>query len=233
MSATVLVVDDEQAILTLVEFHLKKSGYQVMTATDGNQAFQMVQAHQPDLVLLDVMLPGMDGFDVCRKMRASGLTMPVMMLTARDEEMDKVLGLELGADDYLTKPFSPRELVARVKALLRRSFSDRDEPGRATSIQVAGLKMDLERYEVHVDGKPVNLTPKEFEILHHLVQNHGKVVTREQLLAAVWNYDFLGDTRTVDVHVSHLREKLEEDPRQPRFIKTVRGLGYMFEGRAE
>lgn len=229
MTQSVLVVDDEAAILTLVEFNLQKAGYTVLKATDGRMALQMIQQAQPDLIVLDIMLPSVDGFEICKKLRQQGNRTPVLMLSARDEELDKVLGLELGADDYLTKPFSPRELVARVKALLRRANPEREEEG---TVRVGDLSVNPERYEVYFRGKPLDLTPKEFEILRYMLEHRGKVLTRDQLLDAVWNYEFAGDTRIVDVHVSHLREKIEPDPKQPVYIKTIRGVGYKFEGPA-
>ncbi|MFO7262780.1 MAG: DNA-binding response regulator [Bacillaceae bacterium G1] len=227
MAQSVLVVDDEEAILTLVEFNLKKAGFSVSKATDGYQALQMVYETQPDLIILDIMLPSMDGLEVCKQLRQKGLRTPVLMLSARDEVADKVIGLELGADDYMTKPFSPRELVARVKALLRRVQS---EPAERAVISVGDLTLNREKYEVRFRGRPLELTPKEFEILSYMMQHCGRVLSRDQLLNAVWDYEFTGDTRIVDVHVSHLREKIEPDPKQPVYIKTVRGIGYKFEG---
>lgn len=227
MPQSVLVVDDEQSILTLVEYNLQKAGFSVIKATDGYQALQMVYEQQPDLIVLDIMLPSLDGLEVCKQLRQKGIGTPVLMLSARDEEADKVIGLELGADDYLTKPFSPRELVARVKALLRRV---QPEHVPATVWTVGNLTVDRDKYEARIHGRPLELTPKEFDILCYMLQNRGRALSRDQLLNAVWDYEFAGDTRIVDVHVSNLREKIEPDPKQPVYIKTVRGIGYKFEG---
>lgn len=227
MPHSVLVVDDEVSILTLVEFNLQKAGFSVSKATDGYQALRMVRDLRPDLVILDIMLPSLDGFEVCKQLRQKGIRTPVLMLSARGDEVDKVLGLELGADDYLTKPFSPRELVARVKALLRRSQPDAFPE---TVFSVGDLTLNREKYEAYIKHTRLELTPKEFDILCYMLQNRGRVLTRDQLLRDVWDYELAGDTRIVDVHVSHLREKIEPDPKKPVYIKTVRGIGYKFEG---
>ncbi len=219
-----LVVDDEQAISELVSFHLTREGYQVETEEDGRQAVDRVLREPFDLVILDVMLPGLSGLEACRAIRQS-TDVPIIMLTARKDEVDRVLGLELGADDYVTKPFSPRELTARVKAILRRSAKGREDNGE---VRLPGLDVDPERRSVLVDGEPVNLTFTEFELLTILARNPGRAFTRDELLVRVWGEDFYGDSRTVDVHVRHLREKLHEDPQKPRFIETVRGVGYRF-----
>lgn len=220
----VLVVDDESAILELVEYHLSREGYDVETEENGQRAVERV-THEPfDLVILDVMLPGLSGLDACRMIRQA-TDLPIIMLTARKDEVDRVLGLELGADDYVTKPFSPRELIARVKAILRRSQKGRDDSG---DIRYPGLEVDVERRSVVADGQPVNLTFTEFELLTILARNPGRAFTRDELLVRVWGEDFYGDSRTVDVHIRHLREKLQEDPQRPRFIETVRGVGYRF-----
>jgi two-component system alkaline phosphatase synthesis response regulator PhoP len=220
----VLVVDDEAAIVELVEYHLSREGYQVDTETDGQRAVERATREPFDVVILDVMLPGMTGLDACRAIRQS-TDIPIIMLTARKDEVDRVLGLELGADDYVTKPFSPRELIARVKAILRRSQKGREESG---DIRYPGLEVDVGRRSVLVDGKAVNLTFTEFELLTILARNPGRAFSRDELLVRVWGDDFYGDSRTVDVHVRHLREKLKEDPQNPRFIETVRGVGYRF-----
>jgi DNA-binding response OmpR family regulator len=220
----VLVVDDEAAIVELVEYHLSREGYQVDTETDGHRAVERATREPFDVVILDVMLPGMTGLDACRAIRQS-TDIPIIMLTARKDEVDRVLGLELGADDYVTKPFSPRELIARVKAILRRSQKGREESG---DIRYPGLEVDVGRRSVLVDGKAVNLTFTEFELLTILARNPGRAFSRDELLVRVWGDDFYGDSRTVDVHVRHLREKLKEDPQNPRFIETVRGVGYRF-----
>ncbi|MFT8870828.1 MAG: response regulator transcription factor [Sporolactobacillus sp.] len=227
MPKKILVVDDEPSIVTLLTFNLKKAGFEVISASKGSDVFSNVQEQHPDLIVLDLMLPEMDGMDVCKQLRQEMITTPIIMLTARDDELDKVLGLELGADDYLTKPFSPRELVARVKAIFRRAeLGGRDD---SETLIAGDLRVFPEKFEASFKGAEMILTPKEFELLIYLMRHKGRVLTREQLLNAVWNYDFAGDTRIVDVHVSHLREKIEDVTRKPIYIKTVRGLGYKFE----
>ncbi|HET7627821.1 MAG TPA: response regulator transcription factor [Bacillales bacterium] len=231
MGEKIMVVDDEVSILTLLEYHLLQSGFEVVLCTDGEQAVKLAKAETPGLILLDLMLPRMDGLEVCRQLRDAQLTMPVIMITAKDEEFDKILGLELGADDYITKPFSPREVVARVKAVLRRSNNTGEDHSADShkTLELADLKVFPEKYEAYFKNDVMELTPKEFELLLYLMRNKGKVMSREQLLNAVWNYEFMGDTRIVDVHVSHLREKIEENTRRPKYIKTIRGLGYKLE----
>ena len=225
---TILVVDDEEHIVELVELYLSKEGYSVISAGDGAGAVEKFALQGPDLVILDIMLPGMDGLDVLREIRKSS-DVPVIMLTARESEVDKVVGLELGADDYLTKPFSPRELVARVKAVLRRSAPLRhdEEP----VLNRGALTLDSSRRNVEVeDLGRVELTAKEFDLLHVLAANPGIVFTRDRLMEKVWGYEYAGETRTVDVYIRHLREKLADDADSPRFIETVRGVGYRFKG---
>ncbi len=222
--AKLLVVDDERPIADILKFTLEKEGYQVVCAYDGEEALQMVQAERPDLILLDVMLPGRDGMDVCRIVRQSH-QMPIIMLTAKDSELDKVLGLELGADDYVTKPFSARELVARVKAHLRRQNPKEDE-AVGHFLRIHELEIDLQSYTVTKQGETLELTHREFELLVYLARHQGQVLTREHLLQAVWGFDYFGDVRTVDVTVRRLREKIEDDPSQPKYIITRRGLGY-------
>ncbi|MGB9660435.1 MAG: response regulator [Moorellaceae bacterium] len=225
MEAKILVVDDEPAILELVTYNLEQAGFTAITAADGETALKLVEKEKPDLVILDVMLPKIDGFEICRTLRARGNT-PILMLTARREEVDRVLGLELGADDYLTKPFSPRELVARVRAILRRvSESSNRQEGM---IAVGDLVINPDSHEVKMRGKPVDLTLKEYQLLKFLAENPGRVFTREALLDRLWEGEYFGDTRTIDVHIRHLREKIEEDPSNPRYILTVRGVGYKF-----
>ncbi|GGL42015.1 response regulator transcription factor [Sporolactobacillus putidus] len=227
MAKKILVVDDEPSIVTLLSFNLKKSGYEVITAGNGSEALSMVREQHPDLIVLDLMLPEMDGMDVCKRLRQDFIFIPILMLTARDDELDKILGLELGADDYMTKPFSPREVIARVKAILRRSDLGKQEQNE---ILTAGdIKVYPNNFEATFKDQELLLTPKEFELLVYMMQHKGRVLTREQLLNAVWNYEFAGDTRIVDVHVSHLREKIEDMTRKPLYIKTVRGLGYKLE----
>ncbi|HZG71996.1 MAG TPA: response regulator transcription factor [Chondromyces sp.] len=233
MSKSILVVDDEQSIVTLIKYNLEQSGFSVMTAFDGEEGLRKVVEGSPDLIILDWMLPGLDGMEVCKELRQQKVTTPILMLTAKDEEFDKVLGLELGADDYMTKPFSPRELVARVKAILRRlqniPSEEKQKEENKKILQVADLKIYPEQYEAYFREELLELTPKEFELLLYLVENKGRVLTRDQLLSAVWKYDFAGDTRIVDVHISHLREKIEQNTRKPNYIKTIRGLGYKLE----
>ncbi|HHT25696.1 MAG TPA: response regulator transcription factor [Firmicutes bacterium] len=223
MAQRVLVVDDEPAILELVSFNLRKEGYDVLTASDGNAALSVFRAEKPDLVILDLMIPDPDGYEVCRQIRAES-SVPVIMLTARTEERDRVKGLDIGADDYVVKPFSPRELLARVRAVLRRSPTWQEE-----ELLAAGdLVIDTERHEVKVAGVQVDLTPKEFDLLKILAESPGKVLERDFLLEKVWGYAFAGATRTLDVHIRRLRQKINDDPTNPRYIETVHGLGYKF-----
>lgn len=231
MAQRVLVVDDEQSIVTLLKYNLEQAGYVVEIAQDGEEALQKEKKKKPDLIVLDVMLPKKDGIEVCKTIRSDKNQVPILMLTAKDDEFDRVLGLELGADDYMTKPFSPREVVARVKAILRRSSvvdsvknEDDDE-----DIVIGNIRIRPDFFEVYRNDTLLELTPKEFELLLYLVERQGRVITREHMLNSVWNYEFAGDSRIVDVHISHLRDKLEENPKQPQLIKTVRGLGYKLE----
>ena len=233
MTKTILVVEDEHSIATLLKYNLEQGGYTVETAQDGQEGLDKAIAIQPDLILLDLMLPKLDGTEVCKQIRQHRMNTPIIMLTAKDDEFDKVLGLELGADDYMTKPFSPREMMARVKAVLRRFtqnvvIEDQDE-AREKMYQFGHLKVYPERFEVFLQDVSLDFTPKEFELLIYLLENKNRVLTRDQLLSAVWKYDFAGDTRIVDVHISHLRDKIEVNSRKPLFIKTIRGLGYKFE----
>ncbi|MBE3577854.1 MAG: response regulator transcription factor [Limnochordales bacterium] len=222
----VLVVDDEPSIVELVRFALAREGFASVAASDGQDALDKVEAEHPDLVLLDLMLPKVGGLDVCRILRQKHPSLPIIILTARGDETDKVLGLELGADDYITKPFSPRELVARVRAVLRRTAPGGEEAG--TLLRVGPVTLDPQRYEVTVRGRKVELAPKEFDLLRMLMANKGVVLSRDVLLQKVWGYDFAGDTRTIDVHIVRLRQKIEDDPSEPRLIETVRGVGYRF-----
>ncbi|WP_003541807.1 response regulator transcription factor [Desulfotomaculum nigrificans] len=225
----ILVVDDEQPIRELVKYNLEREGFEVLLAGDGNTGLDMARTEAPDLIILDIMLPGMDGLSVCRTLHQEPATraIPIIMLSARGEEVDKVLGLELGADDYITKPFSPRELIARVKARLRRQTTDNatQETGR---IAVGKLIIDQDRFVVSVNGVKQDLTPKEFELLRYLARHPGKVFSRDFLLEQIWGYEYTGDSRTVDVHIRHIRQKLEQIPGAPQFIETVRGVGYRF-----
>lgn len=218
----ILAVDDELNILELVKLYLGREGYQVETASRGNDAITKLRSFTPDLIILDVMLPDIDGFEVCRQIRSSS-RIPIIMLTARREDVDKVVGLELGADDYLTKPFNPRELVARIKAILRRLQSSLQSGACPDILEIARLRIDLPRHEVFVDGKPLKLRTKEFALLSALTQNQGILLSREKILEMVWGFDYFGETRTVDVHINHLREKLFNSGVN---IETVRGTGY-------
>ncbi|MBF7016881.1 response regulator transcription factor [Staphylococcus durrellii] len=232
MSQTVLIVDDEQSIVTLLKYNLEQAGYITEVAYDGEEALEKVDAFKPEVVLLDVMLPKKDGIEVCKQIRSDKNLVPILMLTAKDDEFDRVLGLELGADDYMTKPFSPREVVARVKAILRRSAMITELSETADSsddIHIGSIKIRPDFFEVYRNGELLELTPKEFELLLYLIDRQGRVITREHMLNSVWNYEFAGDSRIVDVHISHLRDKLEDNPKQPKLIKTVRGLGYKLE----
>lgn len=229
MPERILVVDDEDAILQLITYNLRRAGYEVATATNGEDALAQARLDPPDLMILDLMLPGMDGFDVCKELRRS-LDIPILMLTARGEEIDRVIGFEIGADDYVTKPFSPRELVGRVKAILRRG-KKASEPDLAEESLVFGdLSVNFITYEVARAHRRIDLTPTEFQILKVLAQNPGRVFTRDELVDRVMGSDFFGDVRTVDVHIRHLRAKVEENPSDPKLIETVRGAGYKFSG---
>ncbi len=229
-SATILLVDDEESIQKLLTYPLERDGYRVVQARDGEEALERFLAEQIDLVVLDVMLPKLDGLEVCKRLRARS-AVPIVMLTARGDELDKVLGLELGADDYITKPFSIREFRSRIRALLRRALAPRYEPKDAEAIEDDGLRIDPARRAVEVDGRPVQLTYVEFELLRILAQRPGRVFSRQALLEALWGSAEYREPRTIDVHVRHLREKLEPNPRQPRLILTVRGAGYRFRER--
>ena len=229
MPQKILVVDDEPHIVELVKYNLHQEGYEVVTAHDGAQALDRAQAERPDLVILDLMLPYTDGLEVCRQLRRDS-TVPIIMLTAKDGELERVVGLELGADDYVTKPFSPRELVARVRAILRRTARDGGGPLTAEPLRNGGLTLDPTTHEVTLNGRPVELTAKEFELLKLLLSHPNRVFTRDFLLEHIWGYDYFGSTRTVDMHISRLREKLEDDAAASTFIVTVRGVGYKFKG---
>ena len=236
MAKTVLIVDDEKAIVDILDYNLKKEDFSTLTAYDGREGLQMARQANPDLILLDVMLPEMDGFSVCRTLRSEGNNVPIIMITAREEETDKVFGLENGADDYITKPFSMRELLARVKANMRRTLPPAAtvEPAAAAAedgigmIRVRDLTIDTQRHTVSKNDLPVELTQREYEILKFLAQTPGKVVSRQELMSEVWQYDYFGDLRTVDVAVRRLREKLEDNPAEPCYVMTKRGVGYYF-----
>lgn len=227
MEDKILIVDDEEHILELLKFNLENAGFKVITASNGIEALEYLKNSLPKLILLDLMLPGMDGYDVCKEIRREKnlSNIPIIMITARSEELDKILGLELGADDYITKPFSIRELIARVKAVLRRTTNS---PSNDKVFSYGKLMVDFEKHEVTKNGDRVDLTLKEFELLELLIKNKGKVLTRDSLLDKIWGYEYIGETRTVDVHIRHLRQKIEDDDKNPRYIETIRGIGYRF-----
>ena len=233
---TILIVDDEQKIVDLLVHNLRREGYNTIEANDGQTAINMAIEQKPDLILLDVMIPRVDGLSVCKKIK-NIYNVPILMVSAKDAELDKIVGLELGADDYITKPFSVREVVARVKANLRKveanleeqvaaQKEEKKEPKKESTIKVGSLVLDLEKYEVHIDGKVINLTLREFEVLKFLAQQPGQVVTREALLERVWGYEYYGDIRTVDVTVRRIRERIENDTSNPQILITKRGVGY-------
>ncbi len=225
----ILVVDDEPHIVELVRYNLTQEGFHVSVAYDGQEALEQARARAPDLIILDLMLPYVDGLEVCRQLRRE-TAVPILVLTAKDSEHDRILGLDLGADDYVTKPFSPRELVARVRAILRRAGRDRGPEDAPLSS--GGLVLDPRTHEVRLHGRPVELTAKEFELLRVLMSHPNRVFTRDFLLERIWGYEYVGGTRTVDMHISRLREKIEDDPAAPTFIVTIRGVGYKFKREA-
>jgi len=232
MAATILIVEDEFAVARGIEYALQQEGYTVAMARSGEEGLEFASSQAPDLVVLDVRLPGIDGFEVLRRLRASGSKAPVLMLTARDEEVDKVIGLELGADDYLTKPFGLRELMSRIKALLRRAYGDLADAVGGRLIRHGDLVIDLERRRVMRGNRRISLTATEFEILRHLAARPGRVYSRRELLELLRDYEALDqDEKTINVHVSHLRDKIEDDPSAPSFVLTVRGAGYAFAER--
>ena len=241
MGRKILVVDDEPVLVETIAYNLEQAGFSVTTAADGSSAIEAAHREMPDLIILDIMLPEMDGLEVCRQLRRDSetATTPIMMLTAKGDEIDKVVGLEVGADDYVTKPFGRRELLARVRALLRRSeYTPAEErssqnnveevPRQTRELAAGPVRIDLAGRRVFCRGQELELQPKQFDLLTYLVRNRGTVLTRDQLLHNVWGYDYAGDTRTVDVHIRWLREKLEQDPANPKLIQTVRGVGYVF-----
>jgi DNA-binding response OmpR family regulator len=236
MAEKILVVEDELSLQETLAYNLKKQGYEVEAVGDGPSALEAARRIKPNLILLDIMLPGMDGFEVCRILR-NEMSTPVLMLTARDDEIDRVVGLEVGADDYLTKPFSMRELIARVKAMLRRVRIIREEVSASQGesadrllYQFDDLLIDVGRREVKLGDHLINLKPKEYELLFYLAKHKGQVLSRDQILESVWGWDYVGDSRTVDVHIRWLREKIEKEPATPERLITVRGAGYRFEG---
>ena len=227
--AKILIVEDDRNLLSTLKYNLQKEGYNAVTAVDGAQALDVARREKPDLIVLDVMLPKLSGFEVCRILRQE-MTVPILMLTAKTEEVDKIVGLEIGADDYMTKPFSMRELLARLGAMLRRADMSQPPPPGAEHLKIGELEIDSARHQALLRGQPLALTPKEYELLSFLTRNKGLVFSREQLLDKVWGYDYAGETRTVDVHIRWLRQKIETDPAHPRVLLTVRGAGYKLEG---
>lgn len=228
----VLVVDDEPAIVTLLTYNLEKANFEVDTATNGPDAVALATQKHFDAILLDLMLPGLDGVEVTKRLRQEKVDTPILMITAKTDEFDKVFGLELGADDYITKPFSPREVLARLKAVLRRTQASSDNQSNfdeSQQLHIGNILIDQSTVTVTVDGRKVKLTPKEFELLVYLVKRPNQVLKRDQMLEGVWGFDYAGQTRMVDIHISHLRDKIEVDPKHPVYLKTVRGFGYRFE----
>jgi two-component system OmpR family response regulator len=230
MKTKILIVEDDANLLATLKYNIKKEDYSVITASDGNKALEIARSQKPDLIILDLMLPGISGLDVCRILRKE-TAIPILMLTAKSEEVDKIVGLEIGADDYMTKPFSMRELQARIRALLRRSIKTTVESTDKTEvIKIDDLEIDTARHRVLIKGKVLELTPKEFDLLSFLAVNKGLVFSRDKLLEKVWGYDYAGDTRTVDVHIRWLRQKMENNPAKPKYLLTIRGTGYKLEG---
>ncbi len=226
----IMIVEDDRNLLDTLEYNLRREQYRVVKALNGNEAVELARKENPDLLILDIMLPGLNGLEVCRILRKD-MTMPILMLTAKNEEIDKIVGLEIGADDYMTKPFSLRELIARIRAMLRRNRAYSTQPEKPEIILKADLlEIDTGRHRVTLDGREIDMTPKEYELLVFLASNKGLVFSREQLLEKVWGYDYTGDTRTVDVHIRWLRQKVETDPSSPERILTVRGVGYKMAG---
>lgn len=229
----ILIVEDEPAVARGLQYGLEKEGYTVLWAKNGSAALQYTDSEDPKLILLDLRLPDLSGFDVCRQIRMEGKRMPILMLTARDEELDKVLGLELGADDYILKPYNLRELIARIRAQLRRAYGELSEASQGEKIVFGDIEIDLERLQVSKNGKVLFLTPTEFRLLRYLAIHPDRPFTREALIETIWGYEGdIGSDRTVDVHIRHLREKIEDDPAEPRWIVTVRGVGYKFQSPA-
>ncbi|HYF83259.1 MAG TPA: response regulator transcription factor [Clostridia bacterium] len=239
MNQRILVIEDETNIQELIKYNLEKNGYKVVVSDNGIDGLEEAIANVPDLILLDLMLPGMDGLEVCKRLRMDKRTkkVPIFMLTAKSEELDKILGLELGADDYITKPFSIKELIARIRAAMRRISDDRNEEAdgkeSSTILKVRDIEIDSEKYEVLKNGEKLVLTLKEFELLKMLIENKGKVLTRDFLLDKIWGYDYVGETRTVDVHIRHIRQKINDEEGSNQMIETIRGVGYRFKSEGE
>jgi len=227
--AKILIVEDDRNLLDTLKYNLRKEGYNAVAAFDGAEALDVARQEKPDLIILDIMLPKLSGFEVCRILRKE-MTVPILMLTAKTEEVDKIVGLEIGADDYMTKPFSMREMLARLGAMLRRAEMAVQPPGGETVLKIDGLEIDIARHRAFLRGTALELSPKEFDLLVFLAKNKGFVFSREQLLDKVWGYDYAGDTRTVDVHIRWLRQKIESDPTNPTLLMTIRGTGYKLEG---
>lgn len=229
MKGKIMVVDDEESLVRLITYNLSKEGYTTVYAYDGNEVWDMVKKENPDLIILDLMLPGKDGLEICRELRANNISIPIIMLTARDDEIDKVVGLELGADDYVTKPFSVRELIARVKAVMRRQNTIIEAAEGDKEVTIGDFTIKPERYEINFRGERLDLTLKEYELLEILLRNQGRVLKRDYLLEVLWDCTDGVNTRVLDVNISKLRDKIEADSKNPQYIKTVRGLGYRFE----
>jgi len=239
----ILIVDDEASIVTLLKYNLEKEGYAVNTANDGLEGYQKALENHYDFLLLDVMLPGMDGMDITKKLRREKIDTPILILTAKDDPIEKIIGLEIGADDYLTKPFSPREVIARMKAIFRREELSRPVEAKTEKkpevlntdnhLIIGEIDINQEEYSVRVRGQEIELTPKEFEILVYFMQRKDRIISRDVLLDRMWSFDFEGQTRIVDVHISHIREKIELDPKKPQYLVTVRGFGYRFQAPKE
>ncbi|OJF97204.1 response regulator transcription factor [Alkalibacterium sp. 20] len=229
----VLIIEDELSIVKLLQYNLEKENYSVEVAMDGEEGLNLALANEYAIILLDLMLPSKDGMEICKELRGEKIDTPIIMLTAKDSEIDKIVGLEIGADDYITKPFSPREVIARIKAIIRRiEKNNKQETIPETTekiIKFDDITIYPENFEVYVKEEKVDFTPKEFELLLYLAENKNRILSREQLLLAIWDYDFTGETRIVDVHISHLRDKIEENPKKPHYIKTARGFGYKLE----
>ncbi|MGQ9546423.1 MAG: response regulator [Dehalococcoidia bacterium] len=225
----ILIVEDDRNLLDTLKYNLRKENYEVVTAVDGVEALDIARKEKPDLIILDIMLPGLSGFEVCRILRKE-MTIPILMLTAKTEEIDKIVGLEIGADDYMTKPFSMRELLARLRAMLRRAEMAAQPDSDEAVLKIGDLEIDIARHKAFLAGRALEIAPKEFDLLAFLAKHKGFVFSRDQLLEKVWGYDFTGDTRTVDVHIHWLRQKIEEDPANPKRLMTVRGTGYKLEG---
>ena len=233
MKNDILIVDDEKEIADLIEVYLKNDGYTVHKFYNGLDALECIETQKMDLAILDVMLPGMDGLEITKALRREKIDTPILILTAKDEQVDKIIGLEIGADDYLTKPFSPREVLARMKAIFRRLKPTTTEPLQEDTpkapLVIGEIRVDEQNYEVFVRNQPIELTPKEFELLVYFMKRKDRVINRETLLERIWQYDFAGQSRIVDVHISHLRDKIEPDPKRPVYLVTVRGFGYRFQ----